>query len=62
MFRALRRCSIPRDQVFAVTVGANSKKTLATYHLLEPKDVIASIELLNKVTVGKSRREVGFAQ
>lgn len=45
---------MPQDRIFAVTIGASSKKTLATYHLLEPKDVIASIEALNKVFVGKS--------
>lgn len=46
MFRALLRSSLPRNEVFAVTVGASSKKTLATWHLLEPWDVIAAITSL----------------
>ena len=46
MFRALLRCNLPRKEVFAVTVGASSKKTLATWHLLEPRDVIAAITSL----------------
>jgi trehalose 6-phosphate synthase/phosphatase len=46
MFRALLRSSLPRNEVFAVTVGASSKKTLATWHLLEPGDVIAAIRSL----------------
>jgi hypothetical protein len=46
MFRALLRSSLPRDEVFAVTVGASSKKTLASWHLLEPQDVIAAITSL----------------
>ena len=46
MFRALLRCNLPRNEVFAVTVGASSKKTLATWHLLEPRDVIAAITSL----------------
>ncbi len=47
MFRALRNTSLPQTDVFSVTVGASSKQTLATWHLLEPSDVIASIALLN---------------
>ena len=47
MFRALLRSSLPKNEVFAVTVGASSKKTLATWHLLEPRDVIAAITSLN---------------
>jgi trehalose 6-phosphate synthase/phosphatase len=46
MFRALLRSSLPRNEVFAVTVGASSKKTLASWHLLEPRDVIAAITSL----------------
>ncbi len=46
MFRALLRSNLPRDEVFAVTVGASSKKTLASWHLLEPRDVIAAITSL----------------
>jgi trehalose 6-phosphate synthase/phosphatase len=47
MFRALRQTDLPKDSVFAVTVGASSKKTLASWHLLEPTDVIATIGVLN---------------
>lgn len=47
MFRALRNTTLPKADVFSVTVGASSKQTLATWHLLEPSDVIASIALLN---------------
>lgn len=46
MFRALLRSKLPKDEVFAVTVGASSKKTLASWHLLEPRDVIAAITSL----------------
>lgn len=48
MFRALLKTDLPKDSVFACTVGASSKRTLATWHLLEPSDVIASIAALNK--------------
>ena len=48
MFNALRHTELPKDNVFACTVGASSKKTLASWHLLEPADVIASIAALTK--------------
>ncbi|ETI29471.1 trehalose-phosphatase [Cladophialophora carrionii CBS 160.54] len=48
MFRALLKTDLPKEHVFACTVGASSKRTLATWHLLEPSDVIASINALNK--------------
>jgi trehalose 6-phosphate synthase/phosphatase len=48
MFKALRNTDLPRENVFACTVGASSKKTLASWHLLEPADVIASISTLTK--------------
>ncbi|EKG17871.1 Glycosyl transferase family 20 [Macrophomina phaseolina MS6] len=47
MFRALRGTKLPEDHVFSVTVGASSKQTLASWHLLEPADVISCIALLN---------------
>ena len=50
MFRALRATKLPVSHVFSVTVGASSKQTLASWHLLEPADVIASIALLNGTT------------
>lgn len=43
MFRALGKSGLPKSDVFSVTVGASSKKTAATWHLLEPKDVLAAI-------------------
>jgi hypothetical protein len=47
MFRALCKLDIPPEHVFSCTVGASSKRTLAKWHLLEPKDVVAAnIELL----------------
>ncbi|CAI6334939.1 unnamed protein product [Periconia digitata] len=47
MFRSLRQSTMPTDHVFSVTVGASSKQTLASWHLLEPSDVISVISLLN---------------
>jgi trehalose 6-phosphate synthase/phosphatase len=47
MFRALNASGLPNEHVFTVTVGASSKMTLAHWHLLEPKDVISSVALLN---------------
>lgn len=47
MFRSLRQTELPSEHVFSVTVGASSKQTLASWHLLEPADVISCISLLN---------------
>jgi trehalose 6-phosphate synthase/phosphatase len=47
MFRALNGSNLNKDHVFTVTVGASNKMTLAHWHLLEPKDVISSVALLN---------------
>jgi trehalose 6-phosphate synthase/phosphatase len=47
MFRSLRQTDLPSDHVFSVTVGPSSKQTLASWHLLEPADVISVISLLN---------------
>ncbi|EWC45915.1 hypothetical protein DRE_04922 [Drechslerella stenobrocha 248] len=46
MFRALRRSQLPVEHVFAVTIGASTKMTLASWHLQEPADVIDSVGLL----------------
>jgi trehalose 6-phosphate synthase/phosphatase len=46
MFRALEKFDLPRDHVYSVTVGASSKQTDANWHLLEPADVIGSIQML----------------
>lgn len=47
MFRSLRQSALPSDHIFSVTVGASSKQTLASWHLVEPSDVISVISLLN---------------
>ncbi|EMC95574.1 glycosyltransferase family 20 protein [Baudoinia panamericana UAMH 10762] len=47
MFRSLNASKLNRDHVFAVTVGASNKQTLAQWHLLEPADVISAVALLN---------------
>lgn len=49
MFRALNGTTLPKEHVFTATVGASSKMTLASWHVLEPSDVIASIALLTGV-------------
>lgn len=49
MFRSLNGAVGPvleADHVFTVTVGANTKKTVAKWHLLEPEDVIECVALL----------------
>ena len=48
MFKALGNTNLAKEHVFACTVGASSKKTLASWHLLEPADVITSIAALTK--------------
>lgn len=48
MFRSLKSSNLPGHSVFAVTVGASSKQTLASYYVFEPADVISAIETLNK--------------
>ncbi|KAL3249026.1 hypothetical protein ABHI18_011810, partial [Aspergillus niger] len=47
MFRALQKFDLPQDHVYSVTVGASSKQTAASWHLLEPADVIETISMLN---------------
>ncbi|KAK1059027.1 threalose-6-phosphate phosphatase [Friedmanniomyces endolithicus] len=47
MFRALNSSRLPPEHVFAVTVGASSKQTIAKWHLLEPSDVVSAVALLN---------------
>jgi len=47
MFRSLRQSKLPKDHVFSATVGASSKQTLASWHLVEPSDVISVLSLLN---------------
>ncbi|GAB1196081.1 glycosyltransferase family 20-domain-containing protein [Aspergillus pseudonomiae] len=47
MFRALQKFDLPQDHVYSVTVGASSKQTSASWHLLEPADVIETVTMLN---------------
>ncbi|KAL1956562.1 hypothetical protein VTO42DRAFT_7033 [Malbranchea cinnamomea] len=47
MFRALKASTLRPENVFSVTIGASSKQTEASWHLLEPADVIATIQLLS---------------
>ena len=47
MFRALNSSRLPPEHVFAVTVGASSKQTIAKWHSLEPSDVVSAVALLN---------------
>ncbi|KAJ5692102.1 Trehalose-phosphatase [Penicillium macrosclerotiorum] len=46
MFRALQKFDLPHDHVYSVTVGASSKQTDASWHLLEPADVIGTLQML----------------
>lgn len=46
MFRALQESDLPKERLFTVTVGPSSKPTEASYHLLEPEDVVESVGLL----------------
>ncbi|KAL4733394.1 glycosyltransferase family 20-domain-containing protein [Aspergillus similis] len=53
MFRALKKFELPGDHVYTVTVGASSKQTEASWHLLEPSDVIETITMLNNSSSGQ---------
>ncbi|OLL21939.1 Trehalose-phosphatase [Neolecta irregularis DAH-3] len=53
MFRALRMIEPPPKYCFATTVGASSKMTAASWHILEPVDVVQTIGLL----VGQSESD-----
>ena len=47
MFRMLRKTTtVDHDNIYAVTIGASSKITTATWHLLEPKDMISTLGYL----------------
>lgn len=52
MFRALKSSKLPEKDIFAVTVGASSKQTLASYHVLESEDVVGAMEALNNARLG----------
>lgn len=58
MFRTLRQSDLPEEHRFAVTVGAKTKQTLATWHLLEPPDVISVIAMLNGTPDASSKCSV----
>ncbi|KJX93404.1 alpha,alpha-trehalose-phosphate synthase subunit Tps2 like protein [Zymoseptoria brevis] len=62
MFRTLRQSRLPEEHRFAVTVGAKTKQTLATWHLLEPPDVISAIALLNGSTDGSNAGAVAVVE
>ncbi|KAK5114507.1 hypothetical protein LTR62_002442 [Meristemomyces frigidus] len=62
MFRALNLSSLSPEHVFAVTVGASSKQTLAKWHLLEPADVISAIALLNGQSDGSNVGAVAIVE
>ncbi|KAK1593479.1 family 20 glycosyltransferase [Colletotrichum navitas] len=60
MFRSLNGLSgteLENDHVFAVTVGASTKVTLARWHLLEPEDVVECVALLVGVGLGSESHE-----
>lgn len=59
MFRSLRSSTLPVDHVFAVTVGASAKQTLARWHLVEPPDVISAIAMLNESVYPGNIHEAG---
>lgn len=47
MFKMLRKCTtVEAENIYAVTIGASSKVTTATWHVLEPKDMIGAMALL----------------
>lgn len=52
MFRSLRQSKLPEGHRYAITVGAKTKQTVASWHLLEPEDVIAMIAALNDARAG----------
>lgn len=58
MFRALAASDLPKERVFSVTVGASSKVTEASWHLLEPGDVVGVLGMLNGVVDGGSVGDV----
>jgi len=61
MFQSLRESALPEESVFSVTVGASSKKTLASWHVLEPADVISTIALLNSASHAGATGQDGAA-
>ena len=46
MFQALRSTFLPANQVISVSVGPNSKPTIAAWYLPEPSDVVDILVLL----------------
>jgi len=61
MFKSLNESALPDESVFSVTVGASSKKTLASWHVLEPADVISTIALLNSASHAGTMGQDGAA-
>ena len=48
MFRALRASGLPKNTVYTVSIGDDSKLTDADWTLSDPREVIATIMTLNK--------------
>lgn len=56
MFRALRDSGLAKDTVYSVTIGESQKLTHADWILSDPKEVIATIIMLNE-SDGRSEGE-----
>jgi trehalose 6-phosphate synthase/phosphatase len=61
MFRAMKNSTLSRETAFAVNVGASSKATEATWHVLEPSDVISIIGMLNGGSATSAIGNIGAA-
>lgn len=48
MFRAVRDSKLKDDHAFACHIGADTKQTLAKWHLTEPSFVIDALTALNE--------------
>ena len=47
MFRALQVADLPKDTVFTVTIGNETKLSHADWYLTDPTEVFATIRMLN---------------
>lgn len=54
MFQALKASNLQSGAAFSCTVGASSKDTKADWHLLEPHNVLSTIEALNESVAEKN--------
>lgn len=48
MFRALQQSGLPKDTVYTVTVNEIQKHTDAEWFLSDPREVIATIMMMNQ--------------